>query len=77
MKTGTDAMGAMNEASPAPPGSTFTERIKRVATHLGIKLEPSRPVLDQIASIEQVVHGQQREGLLVARVTSLEQQLGL
>ena len=75
--TPTEPMGATNGASPAPPGSTFTERIRRVATHLGIQLEQTRPVLDQIASIEQVVHGQQREGLLVARVTSLEQQLGL
>ena len=66
-----------NVLNPSPTGPTFTDRIVRVATHLGINLARDRPVLDQIASIEQVVYGQQREGLLVARVTSLEEHLGI
>ena len=71
-------------ASPSPSfptgaiaGPTFTDRIVRVSSHLGVKLERDLPVLDQIASIEQVVYGQQREGLLVARVSSLEEHLGI
>jgi hypothetical protein len=63
--------------SSAQSGANVEERIEKLAFNLGITLDPNQPAADQVSNIEFIVCGKQMSGLITARVSSLEEEIGI